>query len=43
MLNNAEVYNEQSHMAAIAFNSGFSTQVVYRELDNIFIPCEKDL
>ena len=43
LLNNAEVYNEQSHMAAIAFNSGFSTQVVYRELDNIFIPCEKDL
>ena len=36
LLSDTKFYNEQSVMAKLAFDSGFSTQVVYRELDKVF-------
>jgi len=43
LLNNPEVYKEQSLMAVRAFDSGFSTGVVYKELDKVFIVCDTDV
>ncbi|MGY3210999.1 glycosyltransferase [Mucilaginibacter sp. HD30] len=43
LLNNADVYIEQSLMATRAFNSSFSTEVVYKELDKVFIPFDSGL
>lgn len=43
LLNNGEVYNEQSLMAAQAFHSGFSIWVVYKELDKVFSRYNTDL
>jgi glycosyltransferase involved in cell wall biosynthesis len=42
LLTDDKFYNEQSTMAALAFNSGFNTQVVYKELDKIFITTNTD-
>ena len=36
LLDNDEVYNEQSIMAARAFDSGFSTRIVYKQLNKVF-------
>lgn len=43
LLNNKSFYNEQSALSTRAFNSSFSTQVVYKELDKLFIPSNTDL
>jgi glycosyltransferase involved in cell wall biosynthesis len=43
LLNYASVYDEQSIRAIQIFNSGFSTQVVYKELDKVFIACDTDI
>nr|WP_294791290.1 glycosyltransferase [uncultured Mucilaginibacter sp.] len=43
LLNNKSFYNEQSALSTRAFNSGFSTQIVYKDLDKLFIPSNTDL
>lgn len=37
LINDSRFYNEQSALAARAFDSGFSTQIVYKELDTVFL------
>ena len=36
LLTDASFYNQQSARATITFNTGFSTQVVYKQLDKAF-------
>jgi glycosyltransferase involved in cell wall biosynthesis len=43
LLNDNGAYTEQCLMATRAFNSGFSTRVVYKELDKVFPPSNTDV